>query len=102
MKGTLITEKEFMSQVKDLANIYHWEMYHPFLSKWSVRGFPDITLIRPPRIIFAELKRAKGILSPSQQEWAELLRACPGVEYYLWTPDDFDNILSVLQGEEGC
>ena len=98
-KGKIITEKEFMSQVKDLAKIYHWKFYHPFLSKWSERGYPDITLIRPPRIIFAELKREGGVLSPSQQEWAELLRACPGIEYYLWRPNNIEDILTILQGE---
>lgn len=93
-----ITEKEFMRQVKDLAQIYHWRCYHPFLSKWSEHGYPDITLIRPPRCLFAELKREDGELTASQKEWAELLKACPGVEYYLWRPSDFDEIVKVLGG----
>ncbi len=92
-----ITEKQLMSQVKDLAKIYHWKLYHPFLSKWSEKGYPDITLIRPPRIIFAELKRDTGKLTPSQLEWAELLKACPGVEYHLWKPSNFESIVEVLR-----
>ena len=95
-KARQITEKEFMSQIRDLAKIYHWKWYHPFLSKWSERGYPDITLIRPPRIIFAEIKRETGKLTASQQEWAELLQACPGVEYYCWKPSDFDWVLALL------
>ncbi len=91
------SEKDFLSQLKDLAKIYHWRLYHPFLSKWSERGYPDITLVRPPRIIFAELKREKGVLSPSQEEWAELLRACPGVEYYQWKPSNWDDILVLMK-----
>lgn len=85
-----ITEKQLMSQVKDIALIYHWKWYHPFLSKWSEKGYPDITLIRPPRIIFAELKRDTGKLTPSQQEWADLLQTCSGVEYYIFRPKDME------------
>ena len=94
MKG--IAEKDLMSQIRDLAKIYHWKLYHPFLSKWSEKGFPDITLVRPPRIIFTELKRDEAKLTSSQQEWAELLKACPGVEYYCWRPSDFDEIVKAL------
>ena len=91
-----ITEKDLLSQIKDLAKIYHWRLYHPFLSKWSERGFPDLVLLRPPRIIFAELKRDDGKLTPSQQEWADLLKACPGVEYYCFRPSDIDGIVKIL------
>ena len=92
-----LTEAQFLAQVKDLAKIYRWKLYHPFLSKWSERGYPDITLIRPPRIIFAELKRENGKLTTSQQEWAELLQSCPGVEYHIWKPPDFDKIVGILK-----
>ena len=92
-----IKEKDFLSQVKDLAMIYHWRVYHPFLSTWSEKGYPDITLVRPPRLIFAELKQENGKLSESQAEWAELLKACPGVEYYLWKPSGFDEIVAILR-----
>ena len=94
----VLSEKDFLSQVKDLAKIYHWRLYHPFLSKWSERGYPDITLVRPPRIIFAELKRETGKLTSSQEEWGELLRGCPGVEYYCWRPGQFDDeIVEILK-----
>ncbi len=96
-KIPLITEKEFLGRVRDLAKICHWRFYHPFLSKWSECGYPDITLVRPPRIIYAEIKRENGELSPSQVEWAELLKACPGVEYYCWKPSQWDEIVGVLR-----
>lgn len=92
-----VTEKEFLRQVRDLAKIYHWRFYHPFLSKWSERGYPDITLIRPPRLIFAELKTDKGVMTDSQKEWADLLKECDGIEYYLWRPSDFEEIVKILQ-----
>ncbi len=94
---TPITEKEFMSQIKHLAKVFHWRVYHPFLSKWSEKGYPDITLIRPPRIIFSELKRENGKLTTSQELWGDLLQRCPGVEYYCWKPSQFDEVAKILR-----
>ena len=67
------------------------------LSKWSERGYPDLTLIRPPRLLFAELKRETGKTSTHQDRWLALLRECPGVETYLWRPSDLDAIAAVLR-----
>lgn len=92
-----LRESDFQRQVLDLARIYQWRSYHPMLSKWSERGFPDLTLIRPPRIVFAELKREKGKTTSFQDEWGELLADCPGVEYYLLRPSDLERIVEILR-----
>lgn len=92
-----LSEKDFQRQVLDLARIFGWRSYHPMLSKWSERGFPDLTLVRPPRLVFAELKREKGTTTVHQDEWAHLLGGCPGVEYFLWRPADIDAIAEVLR-----
>ncbi len=91
-----ITEAAFMRQVLDLARIFGWTVYHPQLSKWSERGFPDLTLVRPPRVVFAELKRQTGRTTEHQDRWLALLAGCDGVETYLWRPADFDAIAAVL------
>lgn len=72
--------------------------YHPFLSKWSEKGFPDCTIIKVPRLIYAELKSEKGKLTPAQEEWLNLLRQCTKVEAYCWYPDDLEEIAGILQG----
>ena len=59
-----VTEKEFMRQVSDLARIFGWRVYHPWLSIHSERGWPDLALVKPPRLILAELKRENGRVSP--------------------------------------
>ena len=92
-----ITEKQFESQVKELAKLFGWKYYHPWLSIHSPRGWPDVVLCRPPRLVLAELKAEKGLLSESQKEWAELLQACPGVEYYCFRPSDFDKMVEILK-----
>lgn len=93
----LTTECEFQRQVLDLAGILGWTVYHPALSKWSERGWPDLALVRPPRFVLAELKRENGKTTIHQDRWLGLLRACPGVETYLWRPSDLDAIASVLR-----
>ena len=49
-------------------------------------------MVRPPRLILAELKTDRGKVTSHHAELLELLGACPGVETYLWRPADFDTI----------
>lgn len=96
-RGLEITEKAFIGQVIDLARTFGWRDYHPYLSIHSARGWPDLALCRPPRLVLAELKSEKGKVSSAQQEWLDLLRECPGLEVFVWRPSDFDDIVRVLQ-----
>jgi hypothetical protein len=91
-----MTERDFQRQVLDLARILGWQAYHPALSKWSERGWPDLALVRPPRLVFAELKAEAGKVTEHQARWLALLRACPGVEAYLWRPSELEAIAAVL------
>lgn len=77
VKAPPLSEKLFQRQVLELAKIMGWRVYHPFLSKWSERGFPDLTMVRARdrRLLFAELKAEAGRLTPAQVEWQELLAA---------------------------
>jgi hypothetical protein len=59
------------------------------------RGWPDLTLVRPPRLLFVELKSARGKLRPEQSDWLDVLRLLPGAEVYLSTPADWDNLVEV-------
>lgn len=93
----ILNEKQFTQQVTDLAKQLGWATYHPYLSVRSTPGWPDIALVRPPRLILAELKTDKGKVSPHQEHWLDLLKACDGVEVYLWRPAHFDEIVRVLR-----
>lgn len=91
-----LSEKEFQAQVVELARLLGWIVYHPFLSKWSERGWPDLTLIRPPRLVFAELKRDGAKTTPAQDRFLALLGEC-GQEVYLWRPVDWDQLQETLR-----
>lgn len=92
-----MSEKVFQGQVEQLAiQCCGWLLYHTRYSLRSPAGFPDLVLVRRGRLIFAELKRDGKDPTPAQQGWAEQLRACQGVEVYLWRPADWDDIVKIL------
>ena len=91
-----ITEKQLDAAVTELAATLGWHRYHSLISIGSPHGFPDLVLIRPPRVVFAELKSEKGRLRPHQVLWLDLLGRCPGVEVYLWRPEHLEAIARTL------
>ena len=48
------------------------------------------------RLIFAELKSAKGITTEMQHQWLMMLEHVPNIEVYLWRPSHWDLVLRVL------
>lgn len=108
-----ITEKQFEAQVKDLAKLFGWKYYHTWRSIHSPAGFPDVVMVRPPRLIFAELKGERGKVSLEQQEWLDALTdvaaSCPvdelpadgenemSIDVYLWRPSDYDKVVEILR-----
>ena len=59
---SLMSEKEFQAQVVQAARMLRWMVSHMTLPQRSEPGVPDLLLVRPPRVIFAELKSEKGRL----------------------------------------
>lgn len=89
-------EKDFQQQVIDLAQIAGWLHYHTYDSRRSPAGYPDLSLVRNGRLIYAELKSESGSPSDEQQKWLDELDRVPGVEVYVWRPSDWDEIERVL------
>lgn len=65
------------------------------------KGFPDLVLVRPPLVIFAELKSESGRLEPDQKLWRDALQGCSGVEWFVWKPHDRDEICGILHRNAG-
>ena len=91
-----MTEKEFQSRVIYEAELAGWKVYHTYDSRRSQRGYPDLTMVRAPRVIFAELKTEGGRVTETQKQWLDAFGQTP-VETYLWRPSDTDAILAVLE-----
>ncbi len=94
--GLDVTEKQFQRQILDLAHLMGWRTYHTWSSVHSAPGFPDLVLVRGPRCIFVEVKRAGANPTPAQTEWLEALRQT-GNEVYIWRPDDWPDIERTLR-----
>tara|TARA_Y100000593_G_scaffold10345_1_gene18709 strand:- start:1186 stop:1506 length:321 start_codon:yes stop_codon:yes gene_type:complete len=95
-----MTETTFLNWVVELAEAGRWLVYHTHDSRRSQPGFPDLTLAKGSRTIFAELKTEKGKVRPAQQLWLNELRKNKHLEVYLWRPSDIDEIVEKLMGHQ--
>lgn len=97
-----------MRQVIDLAKLRGWKIAHfgasvkvvgknrTFVGDKDAAGFPDLVLARKQRLIMAELKASRGTVSERQKEWLAVLGETDA-EVYIWRPEDWDDINSVLE-----
>jgi hypothetical protein len=86
-----------MNAVIEAARILGWKVAHfrPARTRygWATAvqgdgaGFPDLVLARD-RIVYVELKTARGRLHETQKAWIEWLTAA-GCEAHVWRPDDW-------------
>ena len=109
------TEAQFQSAVIQYAELKGWLVYHTHDSRRSQPGFPDLTMVRNGRLIFAEVKREDGVTTDKQTAWLIDLRQvaddieeniliCPPIsgirhaflEVHLWRPSDWHEIERVL------
>lgn len=92
-----LVEKDFLALVREAAGWCGWKAYHTHDSQRSEPGFPDLVLVRPPAVVFAELKSTHGRLTRPQQTWLDALSQCQDVEACLWRPSDWERIVKRLQ-----
>lgn len=97
-----ITERDWQSHVTKIATVKGWRYYHPPDNRpvngriqKVISGFPDLCLIKGNRMIFVELKRETGIVSPEQIEWHDAIKNC-GIEVYIWRPSDLHFLVGIL------
>lgn len=93
------SEAGFQAAVIELATLAGWLTHHEYDSRRSSPGYPDLTLVKPPRVIFAELKTARGRVRLEQRRWLDALARCPGVEAVIWRPQDWPAIVLALWGD---
>ncbi len=112
MTSVQISERDLQNAIVDAAHLYGYKVFHtrPALSakgwrtpvQYDGKGFVDLVLVGPDRIIFAEIKAAKGKLSREQEHWldglAKVALVTDHVRVCVWTPADWpDRVLEVLQ-----
>jgi hypothetical protein len=95
------TEAEFQWQLMQLARLCGFMCYHPFDSRRSAIGYPDLTLVHAERgqLVFLEAKRESGKTTPAQDAWLIALGAVPGVVARAVRPSDWETIAAILTGD---
>lgn len=83
-----LPESEWQKQVEEALTLHQWDWWHvpanvvvcPTCRRKIYRGirkgFPDILAIKPPFLIWIELKTETGVLDPDQKAMHHKLRAC--------------------------
>lgn len=101
------SEAMFQKDVVRLATMYEWLVHHvrpgrygEFYKTDGLPGMPDLVLIslRNRGVIFAELKTARGRLNENQLIVGKALMQ-NGAEYYVWRPNDMQDIADRLAGK---
>jgi hypothetical protein len=92
----VVSESQWQKDVRKTAHSYGWRSYYTPYSLGASPGWPDLVLVKPPRVVFTELKVRTGKLRPAQEETRDLLERCEVVEYHLWRPADEAEVLEVL------
>lgn len=80
-----MTENALLNQIRALAHALGWLGYHTHRSDRSEPGYPDLTLVKGDRLIFAELKTERGKTTGPQELWLAALTQA-GAEVHLWRP----------------
>jgi VRR-NUC domain len=93
-----VTERELQDAIVEAAKLLGWMVFHPFDSRRSTAGWPDLTLVhrRRARLMFMELKSETGRVTHEQHAWIDAL-ARAGADVRVVRPVDLDAVLEELQ-----
>jgi glycine/D-amino acid oxidase-like deaminating enzyme len=91
----LLTEADWQELVVQYARLQGWWAFHPYDSRKSQAGWPDLVLLRPPELVIVELKSQRGKVTQEQERVLAMLAEC-GVEAHLWRPADESEVFARL------
>ncbi len=102
-----ITERQWQAQVIQIARLHGWMVHWTWNSRHSPPGEPDLRMLKVTqypsrhvgRYLLAELKTDAGKLTAEQQDVANNLWCCAGIEFFVWRPKDLSEVIEVLSSD---
>lgn len=82
-----MTEAQFQETVVAMCKLLNVAWYHPYFSRRSAAGWPDLALCGDRGFLLRELKTERGRLTRDQQAWGSRLRNA-GIDWDVWRPAD--------------
>lgn len=107
----ITSEREWMRTIGDALDYNGWRYIHHRPArrksgKWttptegnSAKGFPDLVCVRPPRVLWIEVKTDRGRPTPEQTDWIDTLVASGQEAYVLHFPRDWPRFLDLTARE---
>lgn len=82
-----MTEAQLQNAVIQLCKLLGVVWFHPYFSRRSAAGWPDLAVCGDQGFMLRELKTEVGRLTREQQKWGSMLRNA-GVNWDVWRPAD--------------
>lgn len=93
-------ETTFQRRLTDLAESEGWLVSHTGKGRkyltHAAKGFPDLVLVKPPTLLFLELKDRTGKPGPEQTKWVSRIQRCTQVQAFFADQDDAEHVVSLL------
>jgi hypothetical protein len=88
-----VTEAQLQAAVLELCGWLGLRAYHPYDSRRSVAGWPDLVIVGR-QVLYRELKSASGVVSAAQKDWLRALR-CAGCDAGVWRPEHWPGAIAI-------
>ena len=77
----LMSEEQLQATVVEFAELLQYRVYHVARVKGHLRndtavGFPDLIMVKAPRVVVVECKSQKGTATAQQLEWIAAFAGC--------------------------
>lgn len=91
-----MTEADYQKRITDLCDWLGLRWFHSGDSRRdSCAGYPDLTIVGPGGLIFAELKTERGRVTDDQFDWLGALSAHQPA--LVWRPSDWPLVEATLK-----
>ena len=100
-----MSERLLQLEIVSYARKHGWRVMHVDTARtgghWTTatvydgKGWPDLVMLRGPRLVVAELKAPTGKVTPEQTAWLDAFEDI-GAEVHVWRESDWERIEGVL------